>query len=117
MGKLRGDDEIMCGYHGICYDPDGRATFMPAQETINPSATVHSFPAVERHRYVCIWPGDPADRKSTRLNSSHANTSYAVFCLKTTNTRSTLPVTECPTVATHPPSGRDDGCGAGAVSR
>src|SRR3712207_8057874 len=25
--------------------------------------------------------GDP-DRKSTRLNSSHANISYAVFCLK-----------------------------------
>src|SRR3712207_8232105 len=25
-----------------------------------------------------------ADRKSTRLNSSHANISYAVFCLKTT---------------------------------
>src|SRR3712207_7076176 len=24
----------------------------------------------------------PRDRKSTRLNSSHANTSYAVFCLK-----------------------------------
>src|SRR3712207_7894313 len=26
--------------------------------------------------------GDPRDRKSTRLNSSHANISYAVFCLK-----------------------------------
>src|SRR3712207_7993612 len=25
------------------------------------------------------------DRKSTRLNSSHANISYAVFCLKKTN--------------------------------
>src|SRR3712207_8581825 len=25
------------------------------------------------------------DRKSTRLNSSHANISYAVFCLKQTN--------------------------------
>src|SRR3712207_7958852 len=25
---------------------------------------------------------DTADRKSTRLNSSHANISYAVFCLK-----------------------------------
>src|SRR3712207_7851206 len=25
---------------------------------------------------------DPSDRKSTRLNSSHANISYAVFCLK-----------------------------------
>src|SRR3712207_8379444 len=27
----------------------------------------------------------PADRKSTRLNSSHANISYAVFCLKKKN--------------------------------
>src|SRR3712207_9190463 len=26
--------------------------------------------------------GRPEDRKSTRLNSSHANISYAVFCLK-----------------------------------
>src|SRR3712207_7857796 len=31
--------------------------------------------------------GDPhRDRKSTRLNSSHANISYAVFCLKKKNT-------------------------------
>src|SRR3712207_8352398 len=28
------------------------------------------------------------DRKSTRLNSSHANISYAVFCLKKTDTQS-----------------------------
>src|SRR5258707_7723933 len=27
-------------------------------------------------------PGESKDRKSTRLNSSHANISYAVFCLK-----------------------------------
>src|SRR3712207_7326739 len=27
-----------------------------------------------------------ADRKSTRLNSSHANISYAVFCFKKKNT-------------------------------
>src|SRR5258707_11539475 len=27
----------------------------------------------------------PIDRKSTRLNSSHANISYAVFCLKKKN--------------------------------
>src|SRR3712207_8468106 len=29
-----------------------------------------------------LAPPGPADRKSTRLNSSHANISYAVFCLK-----------------------------------
>src|SRR3712207_5443236 len=28
--------------------------------------------------------GDAQDRKSTRLNSSHANISYAAFCLKQT---------------------------------
>src|SRR2546430_11964178 len=27
-------------------------------------------------------PGQPPDRKSTRLNSSHSQISYAVFCLK-----------------------------------
>src|SRR3712207_7596394 len=30
-------------------------------------------------------PNDKKDRKSTRLNSSHANISYAVFCLKKKN--------------------------------
>src|SRR3712207_8229678 len=36
----------------------------------------------------------PADRKSTRLNSSHANISYAVFCLKKkNNTQETLIIT------------------------
>src|SRR3712207_7529532 len=43
---------------------------------------------------VRVRPGGPAarllrpggrDRKSTRLNSSHANISYAVFCLKKKN--------------------------------
>src|SRR3712207_7099290 len=37
-----------------------------------------------------VWHGrgpldDDRDRKSTRLNSSHANISYAVFCLKKKN--------------------------------
>src|SRR3712207_8694892 len=31
-----------------------------------------------------------SDRKSTRLNSSHANISYAVFCLKKKNNASTV---------------------------
>src|SRR3712207_7344485 len=42
--------------------------------------------AAEREaRIVVVEAGDdvpPLDRKSTRLNSSHANISYAVFCLK-----------------------------------
>src|SRR3712207_8813319 len=33
---------------------------------------------------VAVFGASNLDRKSTRLNSSHANISYAVFCLKKT---------------------------------
>src|SRR3712207_8874829 len=36
-----------------------------------------------------VGPERVGDRKSTRLNSSHANISYAVFCLKKKNTTCT----------------------------
>src|SRR3712207_7773745 len=43
----------------------------------------HGQLLLERHRErVALRPGLVLDRKSTRLNSSHANISYAVFCLK-----------------------------------
>src|SRR3712207_8226599 len=35
------------------------------------------YPCIHASMHPCIQ-----DRKSTRLNSSHANISYAVFCLK-----------------------------------
>src|SRR2546430_3409930 len=35
-----------------------------------------------QQRHVVVAPRDLADRKSTRLNSSHSQISYAVFCLK-----------------------------------
>src|SRR3712207_7946431 len=35
-----------------------------------------------RSNLVELFRTDMEDRKSTRLNSSHANISYAVFCLK-----------------------------------
>src|SRR3712207_8583559 len=35
-----------------------------------------------RGSYQGLAAGSEGDRKSTRLNSSHANISYAVFCLK-----------------------------------
>src|SRR3712207_7801819 len=41
-------------------------------------------------RQGALPPGGAADRKSTRLNSSHANISYAVFCLKKKKTQAAL---------------------------
>src|SRR3712207_7909218 len=44
--------------------------------------------AARAHEEGCVVAGvegGDLDRKSTRLNSSHANISYAVFCLKKKN--------------------------------
>src|SRR3712207_8823116 len=41
-------------------------------------AVQHALEEAQRHAEL-------SDRKSTRLNSSHANISYAVFCLKKKN--------------------------------
>src|SRR3712207_7512767 len=60
----------------------------------------HTVPTPERETTFECWTitaglardtqqvkvGQMVDRKSTRLNSSHANISYAVFCLKKKNT-------------------------------
>src|SRR3712207_8395735 len=56
----------------------------------------HDDSAVRVHGHARCLPTSRGDRKSTRLNSSHANISYAVFCLKkkqTTNTHTTLVLT------------------------
>src|SRR5256886_11005059 len=37
----------------------------------------------------------PVDRKSTRLNSSHSQISYAVFCLKKKNLSCPMPQLRC----------------------
>src|SRR3712207_3962391 len=45
-----------------------------------PEAVVPYYPY-----FSFVQPAFAIDRKSTRLNSSHANISYAVFCLKKKN--------------------------------
>src|SRR3712207_6943125 len=52
-------------------------------------------PALVRARHAALpftarAAGSRKDRKSTRLNSSHANISYAVFCLKKKKTPLTV---------------------------
>src|SRR3712207_6919415 len=70
----------------------------PPRSTLFPYTTLFRSTLVPIHKPITglhpwnhplgHWPaiasliGHFADRKSTRLNSSHANISYAVFCLK-----------------------------------
>src|SRR3712207_7282040 len=46
----------------------------------HPGEATH--PAIDRGAVALAGDQSLEDRKSTRLNSSHANISYAVFCLK-----------------------------------
>src|SRR3712207_6915121 len=67
--------------HGCLRGSTGVGGSTPAEGVISrPSVTAHS----QRLRSFSGFPPvrEPRDRKSTRLNSSHANISYAVFCLK-----------------------------------
>ena len=72
LGHLDGD-EVTCGYHGLVYNVQGHCTHMPSQETLNPSACVRSFPVLQRHRFVWVWPGDPAKADPALVPDMHWN--------------------------------------------
>src|SRR3712207_7246014 len=56
-------------------------------EIISPGGFEHLFREMgEDPEAVAGETASALDRKSTRLNSSHANISYAVFCLKKNHT-------------------------------
>src|SRR3712207_8760002 len=56
----------------------------PGAHHRDPVTEAHGLLDVVGHEHDRLADGllQPQDRKSTRLNSSHANISYAVFCLK-----------------------------------
>src|SRR5437879_11633897 len=65
------------------------------RQELEPAHPLRALPEVQvRHqqaRRPAVLGGEPlaADRKSTRLNSSHRCISYAVFCLKKKKERTT----------------------------
>src|SRR3712207_8135586 len=60
-------------------NPEYDKLYEQQKVTIDPAKRAEIVKQMQRLLYV------DADRKSTRLNSSHANISYAVFCLKKKN--------------------------------
>src|SRR3712207_7961537 len=64
-------------------DPSPRPKIDPLQGCVNEERRLTrtgALPGYQRLRMAAVQRFE--DRKSTRLNSSHANISYAVFCLK-----------------------------------
>jgi vanillate O-demethylase monooxygenase subunit len=72
MGWLEGD-QVVCRYHGLAFDGKGQCTRMPGQEKPSAAARVHAFPTIERHRFVWVWPGDPARADPALVPDMHWN--------------------------------------------
>src|SRR5690606_41230515 len=72
----RGIEAVALGHRGL----DRELGHRQAQQSVRAE---HEPVPVEQHAAARpdVEVADP-DRKSTRLNSSHVKTSYAVFCLK-----------------------------------
>src|SRR3989475_4107096 len=73
---------------GSCHAAEGQVIHGPTGHSLNYGALVATAAALPLPRHVTLKDpkdfkliGTP-DRKSTRLNSSHSQISYAVFCLK-----------------------------------
>ena len=72
MGRLDGD-ELVCRHHGLAFGSNGQCTRMPSQDKLNPSACVRSFPVVERHRFIWVWPRDAALADLSLVPDMHWN--------------------------------------------
>ncbi len=70
MGEVEGET-IVCGYHGLAFDKEGRCVRVPGQERIPQNARVRSYPVEERWNAVWIWMGDPALADSGKIPNLH----------------------------------------------
>ena len=66
MGKRIGDS-LECGYHGLQYDCTGKCIKIPGQERVPAGVGVKAYPVVERHAFIYVWMGDPADADESRI--------------------------------------------------
>lgn len=69
-GHLDGDD-VVCGYHGIAYGPDGGCVRIPSLPHAPAGFGVRHYPTVERGPIVWIWMG-AAERADEALIPPYA---------------------------------------------
>lgn len=66
----RDGDLVVCGYHGLSFDPDGRCVRAPMLRAAPAHVRVQSYPVVERSPLVWIWMGD-RERADEALIPAH----------------------------------------------
>src|SRR5882724_5915842 len=66
LGEVRGET-IVCGYHGISYEGDGKCAAIPGQTHVPPRMRIRSYAIVERDELLWIWMGAVADADSVLI--------------------------------------------------
>ncbi|MFK7828690.1 MAG: Rieske 2Fe-2S domain-containing protein [Congregibacter sp.] len=51
------DGLLVCGYHGMQMSADGKCAGMAGQSVERFKKGIQSYPALERHGYIWVWPG------------------------------------------------------------
>lgn len=92
-GRLEGD-QVVCGYHGMAYNPEGQCVSMPSLANAPSHAKIKSYPVQERGPLIWVWMGeaeksDPAlipdtswlssPEWSTVSGSFHIDTNYVAM--------------------------------------
>ena len=60
------EGRLVCGYHGLQMGCDGKTIAMPGQR-VRGFPPIRAYPLIERHGFVWVWPGDPAQADESRL--------------------------------------------------
>jgi vanillate O-demethylase monooxygenase subunit len=61
------EGKLVCGYHGLEMGCDGKTVAMPGQR-VRGFPDIRAYPAVERHGFVWVWPGDPAQADPAKIH-------------------------------------------------
>ena len=61
------EGKLVCGYHGLEMGSDGKTIAMPGQR-VRGFPPIRTYPAVERHGFVWVWPGDAAKADAATIH-------------------------------------------------
>jgi len=69
-GCLEGDN-IICGYHGFTYAPNGNCIAIPGVDRAPKKAGVKSYPVVEKWGWIWVWMGNEEKADEANIPDFH----------------------------------------------
>jgi len=69
-GCLEGDN-IVCGYHGFTYAPNGNCIAIPGVDRAPKKAGVKSYPVVEKWGWIWVWMGNEEKADEAKIPDFH----------------------------------------------